>query len=1353
VLLPGTSVRCRASSLPATVDTFDTVSREFSAFPIIAYVSWLHTTADPGEPAHVGSPAVHSVWLRIRPRFDGQLQIDPGPTSLRLAVYTGETVSNLVVCGELAALGGHDTLRIPVRSNILYHAVVDSPAAGGFYAAVAVDVATVFFEQPASSSPPVAGNPMALAVGLTRPAGEIERTIDRIEFWDDTPDNPGGAALLGTLTRPPWSLNVGVVPPGLRSCRANVTFAIPSGVTVTTAMRTAVRSDNDAFAAAQQLPGTRTAGVVTAYENTASNEPGEPAVAPVRSLWWRWRPEFGHRARFSTSRGRLTVFAGDTIEALVPVGDGVNTNRVVFTPAAGVTYAIALGGTGPEYSTAPRTLWWYEQDTLGFRLPPLPSVEPASTNPVLRATAGRTLVVALTNANAIEALTQLAIRTAAIDPPGGSGVEWIATNLIMRPGEPVTFEWTPDRPGLFELMAVATNMDGAPRNVAGPRLGIAPANDEFAAAALIPGEAAMTRIQVAFDRFATAELGEDLPAIDLDRTVWWHYTPRYSGTVRLVPVAQPGRSVLRLFAGSSLVDLNREEPMLPGVYRVERGRSYFLQGAGDGPELGWDVEFAPLGLDVAPTTAPTLGQALSLTAQPADAEVIWTRIEIVDRLVGTNGQVTTNVLGAFAQPPYRIEWVSARQGEHRLTARGSSASGAIYESVPIDLRVRPANDDVAGAAPLTVGPAGYWGGTGNFESGTRGPGEPIHSAFSLEGAPSLWFRWVASWNGRTVVAGRTEAEQPDGIAVYRGTDPGSLTWVAGATNGVPATFMAIEGESYLLAIEAVPGAARPVRIELGQPPPNDDIAAAFEIPSAYSYLPGTNRFATLEPDEWRDPVLAAQGRHGTIWWSWACPTTGSASFLSSLSGVETQVAVYEGPSISNRTVTVPPTFVLVTSGPISQRIGRTEFRARQGENYWFALMGLPGTALPAGPTVAQFIFRLRSAPTNDLFANRLTLTGTNITVTGDTSWAATEPEEPTGSTSARIVNTLWYTWTAPGTGTFRISGATEQTGFVLSATAYHGDVLNTLAPAPATNGANSVRYGDRLQIQVGSVYRPAEHMGGGAGAFTLNLEFLPVLPSPVVLDQSQPDFDGWVSLRPVLPAGRRLAQTFVPAVSGHLDTLFLHGLSSVHVPYPTLVAIVETGSERPSDTDPVLGQLIVPNLPGEMYLQFASQSVRLLANRRYAIRLETTAPSMSLANNYVFRAGWGDKYPRGTLWESTAGGPWQEMRSADHPTLPIDMAFAVYTRPSLAPLEWAEPATSGRVRLRFQSEPNRSYAIQYSSDLDTWRTANAILAGDGGIVEWIDSGPPVTDPAPAAQPMRFYRVGGGLVVSGSIDGK
>jgi hypothetical protein len=79
-----------------------------------------------------------------------------------------------------------------------------------------------------------------------------------------------------------------------------------------------------------------------------------------------------------------------------------------------------------------------------------------------------------------------------------------------------------------------------------------------------------------------------------------------------------------------------------------------------------------------------------------------------------------------------------------------------------------------------------------------------------------------------------------------------------------------------------------VKIELGQPPLNDDIGAAFEIPSAYSYLPGTNRFATLEPDEWRDPYLAGQGRHGTIWWKWTCPTTGSASFLCSLlGGVET----------------------------------------------------------------------------------------------------------------------------------------------------------------------------------------------------------------------------------------------------------------------------------------------------------------------------------------------------------------------------------------------------------------------------------------------------------------------------------
>jgi hypothetical protein len=54
--------------------------------------------------------------------------------------------------------------------------------------------------------------------------------------------------------------------------------------------------------------------------------------------------------------------------------------------------------------------------------------------------------------------------------------------------------------------------------------------------------------------------------------------------------------------------------------------------------------------------------------------------------------------------------------------------------------------------------------------------------------------------------------------------------------------------------------------------------------------------------------------------------------------------------------------------------------------------------------------------------------------------------------------------------------------------------------------------------------------------------------------------------------------------------------------------------------------------------------------------------------------------------------------------------------------------------------PGRVYAIQYSSDLETWLTASPTISAVTNSVQWIDAGPPQTDSSPAQQSARYYRV-------------
>jgi hypothetical protein len=60
--------------------------------------------------------------------------------------------------------------------------------------------------------------------------------------------------------------------------------------------------------------------------------------------------------------------------------------------------------------------------------------------------------------------------------------------------------------------------------------------------------------------------------------------------------------------------------------------------------------------------------------------------------------------------------------------------------------------------------------------------------------------------------------------------------------------------------------------------------------------------------------------------------------------------------------------------------------------------------------------------------------------------------------------------------------------------------------------------------------------------------------------------------------------------------------------------------------------------------------------------------------------------------------------------------------------------------VEFATMSNRVYAIQYSSDLVHWKSAQPAIAGTGNWVQWIDNGEPKTESAPATQPARFYRL-------------
>src|SRR5229473_8327621 len=103
-----------------------------------------------------------------------------------------------------------------------------------------------------------------------------------------------------------------------------------------------------------------------------------------------------------------------------------------------------------------------------------------------------------------------------------------------------------------------------------------------------------------------------------------------------------------------------------------------------------------------------------------------------------------------------------------------------------------------------------------------------------------------------------------------------------------------------------------------------------------------------------------------------------------------------------------------------------------------------------------------AAPINDNFADRLPISGTSISVTGTVAGATSEPGEPPLGQGA----TVWWTWTAPVDGTYRIRVTSFGFGLVLGL--YEGASLGLLSPQnePSSSSLFDAKAGTVYQIAV-----------------------------------------------------------------------------------------------------------------------------------------------------------------------------------------------------------------------------------------------------------------------------------------------
>jgi amidase len=132
--------------------------------------------------------------------------------------------------------------------------------------------------------------------------------------------------------------------------------------------------------------------------------------------------------------------------------------------------------------------------------------------------------------------------------------------------------------------------------------------------------------------------------------------------------------------------------------------------------------------------------------------------------------------------------------------------------------------------------------------------------------------------------------------------------------------------------------------------------------------------------------------------------------------------------------------------------------------------------LPA--TLPSVSSNLPPVPSNNEFANRLTISGASGTIEGNNFSADIEPGEPRHGTARYIDRSIWYTWTAPESGVVRFDTSDSYPAWHSTAV-YTGFRLSTLVEVACNNYkdgeddfAGSVEFraekGVAYQIAIGS---------------------------------------------------------------------------------------------------------------------------------------------------------------------------------------------------------------------------------------------------------------------------------------------
>lgn len=241
-------------------------------------------------------------------------------------------------------------------------------------------------------------------------------------------------------------------------------------------------------------------------------------------------------------------------------------------------------------------------------------------------------------------------------------------------------------------------------------------------------------------------------------------------------------------------------------------------------------------------------------------------------------------------------------------------------------------------------------------------------------------------------------------------------------------------------------------VRLVPPPNNDHFANRIPLTGTATNTSASSLGASKEANE---PDHAGNTGGKSVWWRWTAPAAGEVTIDTVGSDFDTVLAVYQGTALSNLSTNE----VASSDDTLTNNASAVTFTTVAGHVYQIAVDGLFGAA---GTVQLNLIFH--GPPANDKFINRILLTGTNVSVTGENFVATKDTGEPAHWGAESGGKSVWWSWTAPASGPVTISTVGSDFDTVLAV--YTGTAVGSL-----TLKANDDSTGD-----------------GGTGEVTFNAE-------------------------------------------------------------------------------------------------------------------------------------------------------------------------------------------------------------------------------------------------------------------------